>query len=84
MKKYSAIFNLFLVFSQYKIRERPESDFFISENQGFWREFGFGMISIFKSDLQRAGGYDLTIEGWGMEDVRLIEALIAAGIDIFR
>ena len=52
-------------------------DFFISENQGFWREFGFGMISIFKSDLQRAGGYDLTIEGWGMEDVRLIEALIA-------
>ena len=42
------------------------------------------MISVFKSDLQRAGGYDLTIEGWGMEDVRLIEALIAAGIDIFR
>ena len=37
---------------------------------GYWRQFGYGMVSMYKSDYV---GMDLTIHGWGKEDVTLYD-----------
>lgn len=38
---------------------------------GYWRNFGFGIVSMYKSDLELVGGFDISIQGWGKEDVDL-------------
>ena len=65
-----------IVFSQYEFRDDQTDNSVITTTQGFWRSYGFGMISIYKRDLKASGGYNMNIEGWGMEDVELCDALI--------
>jgi len=65
-----------IVLSQYEEREKPEDNFYVSTDQGFWRSYGYGMIAIYKEDLLKSGGYDLNIKGWGMEDIELCDAII--------
>jgi hypothetical protein len=40
-----------IVFSQYEKINDSDDHFHISTTQGFWRSYGFGMISIYKKDL---------------------------------
>lgn len=56
----------------------------LSTERGFWRDFGFGITCLYKSDFLATGGFDLTIEGWGEEDIRLFLSLIKSGLDVFR
>ena len=56
----------------------------ISEERGFWRDFGYGIACMYKSDFIRAGGFDLSIEGWGEEDIRMYLSLLKSGLDVFR
>ncbi|CBY15627.1 unnamed protein product [Oikopleura dioica] len=51
-------------------------DFKIAELRGFWREYGYGMVSLFKEDFDKAGGFDVKIIGWGMEDVYLASNVV--------
>ncbi|XP_050513631.1 chondroitin sulfate synthase 1 isoform X1 [Diabrotica virgifera virgifera] len=51
---------------------------------GFWRQFGFGIVSIYKSDYIRLGGFDLKISGWGAEDVNLYDNVIKSDLKIVR
>jgi chondroitin sulfate synthase len=67
-----------IVFSQFKTRGDYTNNFLVNEKQGFWRDFGFGMLSIYQKDFMRSGGYDLSINGWGLEDVRLCDQFIKA------
>src|SRR6218665_160866 len=53
-------------------------------NVGYWRQYGFGMISTYKCDLDRTGGYNLGIKGWGLEDRELLEKFISSNVNIFR
>jgi hypothetical protein len=46
-----------------------------------------GMACLFYSDLQRAGGFDTSIKGWGEEDVALYQRFVSmgeSGMDVFR
>ena len=65
-------------------RERKISDDEVSEEAGYWRVWGFGMTCIYKSDYDRSGGFDLSLIGWGVEDVLLCSAVVGTGIDVFR
>ncbi|XP_076876093.1 chondroitin sulfate synthase 3 [Brachyhypopomus gauderio] len=79
-----------VVFSQYDPKivyagSRPEdSNFVFTKKTGFWRDYGFGISCIFKSDLLKAGGFDTSIQGWGMEDVDLFTKIINSGLTVFR
>lgn len=58
--------------------------FLINEDTGFWRQYGFGIASVYKTDLVQVGGLDTSIHGWGKEDVDLFEKFVASNITIFR
>ena len=64
----------------YKKTGKPKSHFEYREIDGFWRYYGFGMVSIYKSDFNRTRGFDLKICGWGQEDVEMVRMLLAAKI----
>jgi len=46
------------------------------QNAGLWREAGFGMVCVYRSDFQALGGFDKQIDGWGKEDVDLFDRMI--------
>ncbi|XP_054286275.1 chondroitin sulfate synthase 1 [Macrosteles quadrilineatus] len=80
-----------IVFSQYDPRivyntlESP-NHFNISQDSGYWRQFGFGIASLYKTDLRKVGGFDTSIRGWGKEDVDLFDKLVAISdnVTVFR
>ena len=71
-----------IIFSQYDPSHvGPEKDNFKIETlRGFWRQYGYGMVALFKEDFDAAGGFDVKIVGWGMEDVYLVSNVISNGI----
>ncbi|XP_065206859.1 chondroitin sulfate synthase 1-like [Planococcus citri] len=58
----------------------------ISEESGYWRLFGFGIMSAYKEDIIKVGSFDSSIVGWGKEDVDLFEkfVLTSTNISVFR
>lgn len=56
----------------------------IDENQGYWRQFGFGIVSLYKSDYLNLGGFDTTIVGWGFEDVNFYDNAVKSNLSIVR
>ncbi|KAM9307197.1 chondroitin sulfate synthase 3 [Pholidichthys leucotaenia] len=79
-----------VVFSQYNPKivygEKPPRDnkFVLTKKSGFWRDYGFGITCIYKSDLLKAGGFDTSILGWGLEDVDLFTKVINSGLTVVR
>ncbi|XP_051896267.1 chondroitin sulfate synthase 1 [Pristis pectinata] len=55
-----------------------------TKKTGFWRHYGFGITCVYKSDLLLAGGFNISIQGWGMEDVDLYNKVIQVGLKPFR
>jgi chondroitin sulfate synthase len=56
----------------------------INDDYGYFRQYGFGILSIYKCDFLRVGGFDLNIKGWGLEDVQLFETLIKSNLTVYR
>eukprot|EP00794_Sanderia_malayensis_P017749 gene17749-19523_t len=81
-----------IVFSQYNPMityggEQPPSldqQMRLSKDTGFWRDFGFGMSCQYRDDFLKVGGFDLTIKGWGMEDVKLYRSHLASKLTVVR
>ncbi|XP_031827747.1 chondroitin sulfate synthase isoform X1 [Nomia melanderi] len=78
-----------VVFSQFDPKvvhadgKRHET-FAIDEISGYWRQFGFGIVSLYKQDYRTVGGFDLSIQGWGKEDVDFFEKVVKSNLRIFR
>lgn len=78
-----------VVFSQYDPKvvykgNRKQDTFAINEISGYWRQFGFGIVSLYKQDYKSVGGFNLSIQGWGKEDVDFYEKVVKSNIKIFR
>lgn len=56
----------------------------VDNDLGYWRHFGFGIVSLYKSDLLDIGSLDTTIQGWGKEDVDLYNKAVRSNLTIFR
>ncbi|XP_006609594.1 chondroitin sulfate synthase 1 [Apis dorsata] len=78
-----------VVFSQYDPKivygdTKSPDTFAVNEMAGYWRQFGFGIVSLYKQDYKDVGGFNLSIQGWGKEDVDFYEKVIKSSIKIFR
>lgn len=79
-----------IVFSQYDPKviyggnPPADSNFVFTKKTGFWRDYGYGITCIYKSDLLKIGGFDTSIQGWGLEDVDLFTKVISSGLKAFR
>lgn len=69
---YPVVFGEFDHQKSYKGIQPPSNHFVIEDNSGFWRTYSYGMVGIYKKDFLASDGFDLSIEGWGMEDVKLV------------
>ncbi|XP_058064132.1 chondroitin sulfate synthase 1 [Anopheles bellator] len=51
----------------------------ITDENGYFRQFGYGLVGIYKADLMRPDlkGLSTTIQGWGLEDIVFLENVIA-------
>lgn len=73
-----------IVFSQYDPglvphrRRHDEPHDSIAYDVGYFRQFGYGICAIFKSDIMHPGidGFNTDITGWGLEDVKFLETII--------
>lgn len=53
----------------------------VNNESGYFREFGYGLASIYKCDIMNSkiNGFGITdIKGWGLEDVRFLEKILTA------
>ncbi|GFS14983.1 hexosyltransferase [Elysia marginata] len=55
-----------------------------ADKVGLWRSFSYGIGSVYKRDLQKAGGFKTDIKGWGLEDVDFFEKCISLGLQVMR
>ncbi|EDW27055.1 GL16444 [Drosophila persimilis] len=79
-----------IVFSQYDPQRRSDgatttaggdSPPPIDDENGYFRQFGFGICAIYKSDIldEDINGFDKDITGWGLEDVKFLEKIVRVG-----
>ena len=55
-----------------------------SNNKGYWRMSSYGQVSMYKSDLDKVGGFNTNIRGWGKEDTELATNISKKKLNIFR
>ena len=68
----------------YKFKAKPEGNINIERQHGHWATYSFGMVCLHKSDYVAAGGFDITIEGWGGEDTAFAQSLMNHDLQLFR
>ncbi|XP_070543618.1 chondroitin sulfate synthase 1-like [Ptychodera flava] len=82
-----------IIFSQYDPKfvqnttannHGPESKLIISDTVGFFRDFAYGMLCAYRKDIINVGGFDLSIDGWGLEDLDLYNKFLHSNLTIFR
>ena len=57
---------------------------FKGETDGYWRDFGYGIMSAHRADIENVHGFNTTIVGWGKEDVDLFDRFVSSNLTIFR
>ncbi|CAF0887659.1 unnamed protein product [Rotaria sordida] len=81
-----------IIFSQYDPHywetlqyEANYSSFNLRDDIGYWRQYGFGMLGIYKADLRSNGNWNVEISGWGKEDVEIYDKLVQSPtLNVFR
>lgn len=78
---FPIVFSLYNPSVVYTMHGRPvppaQQQLVVSADAGFWRDFGYGMACLYKSDFLRVDGFSgRDIEGWGVEDVLLYRKFV--------
>lgn len=56
----------------------------VNNESGYFREFGYGLASIYKCDIMNSkiNGFVVDIKGWGLEDVKFLEKILTSSHQI--
>lgn len=81
---YPEVFKYYDMSYVYRFEPEPKHGYDISRKHGHWCTYGYGMLCIYKSDYDDVSGYDTTIEGWGGEDIQLVDDVIKHGYEVLR
>ncbi len=81
---YPEVFKYYNMDYVYKFEKKPTITYQINRYHGHWCTYGYGMVCMHKSDYVRIGGYNLSIVGWGGEDVKLADKALKSGYDVMR
>lgn len=70
-----------IVFSGYNKNNGSYKQDEVNNDSGYFRQFGFGICAVYKSDMldPDINGLDRDITGWGLEDVRFLDKLVKVG-----
>ncbi len=63
---------------------RGNNSLLISRSTGHWAHYSYGMVCIYAGDYMKSGGYDVSMHGWGEEDVDLLNKVLKAKLEVFR
>ena len=82
---YPSVFSQFKPEIAFRNEQKPNTSFYYTEDAGFWRIYAFGIACLYRYDFDRIGGFDTTIQGWGLEDVDLYDRFVASNnVSVFR
>lgn len=74
----SLINNYLLDYNNMYLNYQSYNQLTIDNDVGYFREFGYGLVSIYKSDIlnNKVRGFVTDVKGWGLEDVKFLEKII--------
>lgn len=71
-----SFFRSYFPFSAKLDEERGELPSAYRADRGYFRSFGYGIASIYRTDFFRVGAFNTSIQGWGLEDVDFFERCV--------
>ncbi|XP_014854031.1 PREDICTED: chondroitin sulfate N-acetylgalactosaminyltransferase 1-like isoform X1 [Poecilia mexicana] len=77
-------YNPSIIYSNHTHMPSIKQQLVIKNENGFWRDFGFGMTCQYRSDFINVGGFDRSIRGWGLEDVHLYRKYLHSKLMVVR
>ena len=51
---------------------RGNTSMLLTRHKGHWAHYSYGMVCLYTADYRKSGGFDLSMQGWGEEDVDLM------------
>ena len=80
---YPEVFKLYNMKYAYKSEVKPIY-VSISRRNGHWGYYAYGMLCTYKSDYTAVGGLDISMIGWGGEDVVFFERFLKHKYQVIR
>ena len=80
---YPVFFSYYNMDYAYHGEAKPERPV-ISRRNGHWVSYSYGMACLFKSDYTTAGGFNLSITGWGGEDTDFFTRVLDAKLEVLK
>lgn len=63
---------------------RANHSLLISRHRGHWAHYSYGMVCLYAGDYHKTGGFDVSMRGWGEEDIDLLNKALKSGLEVFR